>query len=51
MLHGKSADALRINPRDGWYHNLKEVVTNGELRADLSTHSALALVASGYSAA
>jgi hypothetical protein len=30
LLQGKSANALRINPRDGWYHNLKEVVTNGD---------------------
>jgi peptide/nickel transport system substrate-binding protein len=44
---------LRINPRDGWFHNLKEVVTNGDYEVTFQLNrplpAMLALLASGYS--
>jgi peptide/nickel transport system substrate-binding protein len=53
LLQGKGAAQLRINPRDGWYHNLKEVVTNGDyevtFRLARPQPAMLALIASGYS--
>ncbi len=53
LLQGKGPNKLRINPRDGWYHNLKEVVTNGDFEVTFQLErpqpAMLALLASGYS--
>ena len=53
LLLGRSATPLRANPRNGWYHNLKEVVPNGDFsvtfRLNRPQPAMLALLASGYS--
>ena len=53
MLQEKNAELkLRKNPRQGWYHNLEKVTTNGEHEATFHLKrpqpSILALLASGY---
>ena len=52
LLQGKGAQKLRLNPRGGWYHNLDEVVANGDgeavFRLKRPQPALLALLASGY---
>ncbi len=51
---GRSATALRNNPRGGWYHNLKEVVPEGDFQVRFQLGrpqpAMLSLLAAGYSA-
>lgn len=53
LLMGRAPTPLRINLRGGWYHNLKDVVPNGDF--EITFHlgrpqpALLALLASGYS--
>lgn len=53
LLQGKAASKLRKNPRRVWYHNLKEVVVNGDQEATFvlgrPQPAFLALLAAGYS--
>ena len=53
-LLGRSKTPLRVNPRNGWYGNLKDVVTDGDGKVTFilgrPQPSLLALLASGYSA-
>ena len=53
LLTGKSAEKLRLNPRQSWYRNLEEVTTNGDFEAAFHLKrpqpSFLALLASGWS--
>ncbi len=53
LLLGKAKDKLRINPRKGWYHNVKEVTADGEFEAvfhlERPQPALIALLASGYS--
>ena len=53
MLQEKGKAKLRKNPRQDWYHNLKEVTTNGDhevtFHLERPQPSFLALLASGYS--
>ena len=53
LILGKSATPLRSSPRKGWYHNLKDVVTNGDHEVTFQLNrpqpAMLALLASGYS--
>lgn len=52
-LLGKSAAALRNNPRNGWYHNLRDVTPDGDFRVTFHLNrpqpALLPLLASGYS--
>ncbi len=54
LLMGRSATPLRSNLRGGWYHNLKDVVPNGDFAVTFQLNrpqpAMLALLASGYSA-
>lgn len=54
LLLGRSATPLRANLRNGWYHNLKDVVPNGDFEVTFQLArpqpALLALLASGYSA-
>ncbi len=54
LLLGRSATPLRANLRGGWYHNLNDVVPNGDFevtfRLKRPQPALLALLASGYSA-
>ena len=43
-LTGKDPDDFRKNPRAIWWHNLKEVTVNGDLRGHLRPQPAAALV-------
>ena len=51
-LQGKAKDRFRKNPRDIWYHNLKEVTVNGDHEATFNLNRPQAafimLLASGY---
>lgn len=51
-LQGKAKDRFRKNPRDIWYHNLKEVTVNGDHEATFVLNrpqgAFLMLLASGY---
>src|SRR3546814_8024865 len=53
LIQGKGESKLRRNPRKIWYHNLKEVTTNGDYEATFNLErpqsSILAMLASGYS--
>src|SRR5712692_11327 len=53
LLQGKAKDALRKNPREGWYKNVAEVKVNTDVevvfRLDRPQPALLALLASGYS--
>ncbi len=53
LLLGTGKDKLRINPRKGWYHNVKEVAANGDFEAVFHLGrpqpALIALLASGYS--
>ncbi len=53
LLLGKAKDKLRINPRQEWYHNVKEVTTQGDFEAvfhlERPQPALIALLASGYS--
>src|ERR1700746_3478139 len=53
LLTGKSAEKLRLNPRQSWYRNLEEVTTNGDFEVAFHLKrpqpSFLALLASGWS--
>src|SRR5262249_894498 len=53
-LTGKDPDDFRKNPRAIWWHNLKEVVVNGDLEVSFVLNrpqpSFLSLFASGYTA-
>src|SRR6266436_4466409 len=33
MLTGKSSEKLRLNPRNSWYNNISEIITNGDNEA------------------
>lgn len=52
-LLGRAAAPLRNNPRNGWYHNLKDVVPDGDFKVTFvlgrPQPALLALLASGYS--
>ncbi len=54
LLMGKAAVPLRNNLRGGWYHNLKDVIPNGDFEITFQLGrpqpALLALLASGYSA-
>ena len=53
LLTGKSSQRLRLNPRKSWYHNLEEVITNGDFEVTFHLHrpqpAFVALLASGRS--
>ena len=53
LLMGRAAAPLRNNLRGGWYHNLKDVVPNGDFEITFQLGrpqpALLALLASGYS--
>src|SRR5712691_8615925 len=53
LLQGKAKDALRKNPREGWYKNVAEVRVNTDFEVafhlDRPQPALLALLASGYS--
>ncbi len=53
LLLGKAKDKLRINPRKGWYNNVKEVTADGDFEAVFHLKrpqpALIALLASGYS--
>jgi peptide/nickel transport system substrate-binding protein len=53
-LLGRSATPLRSNPRNGWYHNLKDVVLEGDFKVTFRLGrpqpAMLSLLAAGYSA-
>src|SRR3546814_17955319 len=50
LIQGKGESKLRRNPRKIWYHNLKEVTTNGDYEATFNLErpqsSILAMLAS-----
>ena len=50
---GQSSEKLRLNPRKSWYHNLKEVTTNGDYEVTFHLQrpqpALIALLASGFS--
>src|SRR5688572_17312908 len=52
MVQGKSQNRLRKNPRKGWYDELAEVTTSGDLEVTFNLKrpqpSLLAMIASGY---
>jgi peptide/nickel transport system substrate-binding protein len=52
LLLGKAKDPLRINPRQGWYHNLDKVRVDGDLEVTFELKEPqpafLLLLASGY---
>ena len=54
MLRGKSANALRKNPREPWYQNLTEVTATADdevvFKLSRPQPSLLAMLAAGYSA-
>jgi len=54
LLLGRSPEKLRTNPRKAWYHNLEEVIAEGDFgvtfRLRRPQPALLALLASGYSA-
>ena len=53
LLTGNATEKLRINPRKSWYHNLKEVTTNGDYEVTFHLQrpqpAFIALLASGFS--
>jgi peptide/nickel transport system substrate-binding protein len=53
LLLGRSADRLRLNPRQAWYHNVERITTAGDLEATFHLKhpqpALLTLLASGYS--
>ena len=53
LLAGKSAEKLRINPRQSWYENLQEISTKGDYEVTFHLKRAqpsfLSLLASGWS--
>jgi peptide/nickel transport system substrate-binding protein len=53
MLLGKTSPGFRLNPRKGWYHNLREVVIEGDQRVAFHLNrpqpAFIALLASGVS--
>src|SRR6516165_6058077 len=53
LLTGQSSEKLRLNPRKSWYHNLKEVTTNGDYEVTFHLQrpqpAFIALLASGFS--
>src|ERR1700730_4941752 len=53
LLQGKASEKLRVNPRKGWYNNLKEVTTNGDYEVTFRLKRPqpwlLTLLASGWS--
>ena len=53
MILGRSATPLRVSPRKGWYHNLKDVSVRGDFEVAFQLGrpqpALLALLASGYS--
>ncbi len=53
LLQGKAKERLRINPRQGWWHNVDHVAVDGDLAATFHLKrpqpALLALLASGYS--
>src|SRR5690348_4808603 len=52
LLQGKANDKLRINPRQGWWHNVDHVSADSELQATFHLKrpqpALLTLLASGY---
>jgi peptide/nickel transport system substrate-binding protein len=52
MLLGKSSEKFRLNPRKAWYHNVREVITNGDYEVMFNLErpqpALLALLASGW---
>jgi peptide/nickel transport system substrate-binding protein len=52
LLQGKAKEKLRLNAREAWWTNLKEVTADGEHQATFHLHRAqpsfLALLASGF---
>lgn len=52
-LLGRASPALRVNLRGGWYHNLKDVVVDGDYKVQFILNrpqpAMLSLLASGYS--
>jgi peptide/nickel transport system substrate-binding protein len=52
-LLGKTSAGLRLNPRKAWYHNLREIVTDGEYQVSFHLNrpqpAFIALLASGVS--
>lgn len=52
LLQGKAKEKLRLNAREAWWTNLKEVTADGEYQATFHLHrpqpSFLALLASGF---
>ena len=53
LLQGKAKDKLRLNPRQGWWHNVETVSTDSELQTTFHLKrpqpALLTLLASGYS--
>src|SRR5271166_563620 len=53
LLLGKAKDGLRLNPRRVWYHNVENVIPDGDFAVTFELKepqpSFLALLASGYS--
>ena len=53
MVLGKTSPGFRLNPRKGWYHNLREVTTEGDNQVAFHLNrpqpAFLALLASGVS--
>jgi peptide/nickel transport system substrate-binding protein len=53
LLLGKSADKVRLNPRQAWYHNVDRITAAGDLEATFHLKhpqpALLTLLASGYS--
>ena len=53
LILGRAATPLRTSPRKGWYHNVTDVVPNGDFevafRLGRPQPALLALIASGYS--
>jgi peptide/nickel transport system substrate-binding protein len=53
LLTGKAAEKLRLNYREAWFLNIKEVTTNGESEATFRLKqpqpALISLLASGYS--
>jgi peptide/nickel transport system substrate-binding protein len=53
LLMGTGEDKLRVNPRKGWYSNVKEVTTKGDYEVSFHLNqpqpALLALLASGWS--
>ncbi|HEY0184195.1 MAG TPA: ABC transporter substrate-binding protein [Rhodopila sp.] len=53
LLLGRASTPLRVNPRNSWYRNLKDVVPDGDFAVSFRLYrpqpALLALLASGYS--